>query len=59
MHVTEFIPSGWLERSAWTGAHGAPLYVFSRPCAIERRQHTRRHADVELLLKTLYSPKAA
>ena len=54
MHVVEFIPAEWVERAAfWPG-----LVVYSRPVAIERRVHTRRAADVELLLRSLLSIQA-
>ncbi len=51
MHVIEYIPVGWLERAAWWPG----LVVYSRPLAIERRIRTRRTADVDLMLRSLFS----
>ena len=59
MHVTEFIPADWLERSAGAAAYGQMLVCYSRPVPLERRVQTRRLSDVELLLKTLLVAKAA
>lgn len=54
MCVVEFIPAEWVERAAfWPG-----LVVYSRPISIERRVHTRRAADVELLLQCSLSVQA-
>jgi hypothetical protein len=59
MHTVNFIPTDWLERSAWAAVCGECLLVYGRPIQIERRVQTRRTADVELLLKTLLLAKAA
>jgi hypothetical protein len=60
MHVVAFIPTHWLERSAWAiRSSGLPLVCFGRPLEIERRVQTRRTTDIALLLKTLLVPEAA
>jgi hypothetical protein len=59
MHVA-FIPTHWMERSAWAlRSSGLPLVCFGRPVEIERRVQTRRTTDIELLPKTLFVPEAA
>jgi hypothetical protein len=55
MHMIEFVPAHWLERSAWAASGGNTLLCYSRLAEIERRVQTRRTSDVELLLKTLLS----
>ena len=58
MHITEFIPAEWLERSAWTASRGERLQIYTRPMQMERRVCTRRTADVEMLLKSLLEKAA-
>ena len=60
MLVVAFIPTDWLERSAWAlRSSGLPLICFGRPLEIERRVQTRRTADMALSLKTLLVSEAA
>ena len=50
-------------RTGWNAPPGRcprqHLLCYSRPVEIERRVQTRRTSDVELLLKSLLSAKAA
>jgi hypothetical protein len=54
MPTVDFVPSKWLEQSAFATSYGSCLVCYSRPVQVERRATIRRSADrVEKALLSL------